>query len=227
MGSAVGSRDWTGPGLEAAACGPPLGRQFYDREARVVARDLLGAIVCHRVGGRLARARIVETEAYVGTQDLASHSSHGRTPRTETMFGPPGHAYVYLIYGMYCMFNVVVSGLGDAQAVLVRAAEPLDGLGARLDGPGRLARGLGITLAQNGADLVTSDLRLLPGRRPERVEVTARIGVDYAGPWASEPLRFLDADSRWVSRGAGGRRRGQAVGRRGRGAGDGDRGNGA
>src|SRR5688572_29107402 len=130
-----------------------LRRPFYDRPAIDVAHDLIGKILVHRLPcdddeGVVARCRIVETEAYVGPHDLACHASKGRTGRTEVMFGPPGHAYVYLIYGMYRMLNVVTSGVGDAQAVLIRAAEPLRGWDADLSGPGRLARALKLT----GAD---------------------------------------------------------------------------
>src|SRR5438309_11559413 len=114
-----------------------LGRAFYERPAIDIARDLLGKILVHRVGKRTLRARIVETEAYVGAHDLPCHASKGRTRRTEVMFGPGGHAYVYLIYGMYEMFNIVASVEEDAQAVLIRAAEPMDGWDANLSGPGK------------------------------------------------------------------------------------------
>lgn len=116
------------------------------------------------------------------------------------MFGPAGHAYVYLVYGMHHMLNVVTGGVGEAQAVLLRAAEPLGGLELRMDGPGRLARAFGIGGEHNGADLVASDLFIAPGSPPARVSRTPRVGVDYAGAWAAAPLRFLDADSAHVSR---------------------------
>src|SRR3954454_2197471 len=103
-----------------------LPRSFYARPAEELAPDLLGKILVRRYRGKLLRARIVETEAYVGEHDLACHASKGRTNRTEVMFGPPGHAYVYLIYGMYDMLNIVTGKPGVAQAVLIRAAEPLD-----------------------------------------------------------------------------------------------------
>src|SRR5512136_2473227 len=104
-----------------------LDRSFFQRDAEQLARDLIGAILVHRFRNREYRARIVEAEAYIGPHDLASHSSRGRTKRTEIMFGPAGHAYVYLIYGMYEMFNIVTGHTGSGQAVLIRAAEPLDG----------------------------------------------------------------------------------------------------
>src|SRR5258706_7626447 len=119
-----------------------LPHAFYNRPAIDVARDLIGKILVRRVRGKEFRARIVETEAYIGTHDLACHASKGRTARTEVMFGPAGHAYVYFIYGMYDMLNIVASNVDDAQAVLVRAAEPLDDWKAGLSGPGKLAPAL-------------------------------------------------------------------------------------
>jgi DNA-3-methyladenine glycosylase len=181
--------------------GTPLDEGFYARPARVVARALLGKVLVH---GRRA-GRIVETEAYVGPQDLACHASRGRTRRTELLWGPPARAYVYFIYGMHWCFNAVTGREGLAAAVLVRGLEPLWGFDepVRLDGPARLCRALGITGAQNGADLVTSKLRILderavPGRSVRR---GPRIGVDYAGPWADRPLRFWVEGSPGVSRG--------------------------
>src|SRR5207248_3413144 len=166
-----------------------------------LAEALIGKVLVRRYRGREYRARIVETEAYVGPEDLAAHSSKGRTARTEVMFGPPGRAYVYFIYGMYDMFNIVAGPHGSGQAVLVRAAEPLDGWDANLSGPGKLARAMHITLAQNRIDLTGDDLFLMggPADRP-RVVRTTRIGVDYAQHWKDAPLRFLDADSPAVSR---------------------------
>ena len=178
-----------------------LGRSFYDRDAVDVAHDLIGAELVHVVGGQTLRARIVEAEAYVGPHDLASHSSKGRTKRTEVMFGPPGHAYVYFIYGMHEMFNIVVAAEGDAQAVLIRAAEPLDGWDVNLSGPARFARGMRITRAENGADLTGDRLYLTKaGRLEARVIRSPRVGVDYAREWKDALLRFSDADSRAVSK---------------------------
>ena len=180
---------------------PKLTRDFYARPAEVVARDLLGKVIVRRVHRRELRARIVETEAYVGEHDLASHSSKGRTARTEVMFGPPGYVYVYLIYGMHDMFNIVCAAEGDAQAVLVRAAEPISGVDVSLSGPGRLARGLHISRRDNGVDLTGDRLFLVDdGGRPSKVVRTPRIGVDYAGAWKDELLRFIDAGSRAVSK---------------------------
>src|SRR6516165_10585537 len=140
-----------------------LQHPFFERPALELAQNLIGTILVRRFRGREYRARICETEAYVGAHDLACHASKGRTRRTEVMFGPAGHAYVYLIYGMYPMFNIVASVPGDAQAVLIRAAEPLDGWDADLSGPGKLTRAFGITCTQNGVDLAGRELFLLEG----------------------------------------------------------------
>jgi DNA-3-methyladenine glycosylase len=173
-----------------------LGHRFFRRPAVELAPDLLGTILVRRTGGQKYRVRITEAEAYVGAHDLACHASKGRTRRTEVMFGPGGHAYVYLIYGMYEMFNIVASVENDAQAVLIRAADPLDGWKADLSGPGKLTRALQITRAENGIDLTDDDLFLLsdPDYQPQ-VVTTKRVGVDYAKEWKDEMLRFLDAKS--------------------------------
>jgi DNA-3-methyladenine glycosylase len=178
-----------------------LGRRFYQRPAIDLAPALIGTILVHRVGGERYRARIVETEAYCGQHDLASHSSKGRTRRTEVMFGEAGHAYVYFIYGMYEMFNVVAATVDDPQAVLVRAAEPLDGWDADLSGPGKLARAFEIARSDNGIDLTGDKLFFLPDPGPPpRILRAKRIGVDYAGKWKDELFRFIDADSKSVSK---------------------------
>jgi DNA-3-methyladenine glycosylase len=178
-----------------------LAGDFYARPAIDVARDLLGTVLVRRYRGRSYRARIVETEAYIGSHDLASHASKGRTARTDVMFGPPGRAYVYLIYGMHEMLNVVTSIEGDPQAVLIRAGEPLDGWDADLSGPGKLARAMRITRALNATALTSDALYFTPSPGPPpRVVTGVRVGIDYAGEWKHELLRFMDADSRAVSR---------------------------
>jgi DNA-3-methyladenine glycosylase len=183
--------------------GPLLARPFYERTALQVARALLGKVLVHKTGGKTRSGRIVETEAYLGQHDLASHSSRGRTPRTELLFGPAGHAYVYFIYGMYFCFNVVTGRLGVPSAVLVRGLEPVSGLEphTRTDGPGRLTRALGIGRAENGADLTTSSLYILDGPPPKRGSVRRgpRVGVEYAGSWARRPFRFWVEGSHGVS----------------------------
>lgn len=179
---------------------PPL---FYAREAAVVARDLLGKVLVHEVHGTLRRARIVEAEAYVGPHDLAAHSAKGRTARNAAMWGPPGRAYVYFVYGMHWMLNVVTGPRTVAkrgQAVLLRAAEPLDGWNADLSGPARLAKAFGITRAHDHGDLCRGPLRIVDGPAPAAIVADRRIGVDYAGDWAHAELRFLDAESLHVSR---------------------------
>jgi DNA-3-methyladenine glycosylase len=178
-----------------------ISNSFYKRDAETLARDLIGAILVHRRRGRAYRARIVEAEAYIGPHDLASHSSKGRTKRTEVMFGPAGRAYVYLIYGMYEMFNIVAGKTGSGQAVLIRAAEPLGDWDADLAGPGKLTRALGITRPMNGLDLTGKRLYLMqdPQYRP-RIRRAKRIGVEYAGEWKHRMLRFFDDRSAAVTR---------------------------
>jgi DNA-3-methyladenine glycosylase len=169
-----------------------LPRSFYARDTVAVARDLLGQVLVH--GNR--SCRIVETEAYVGPFDLACHASRGRTPRTEVMFGRPGHAYVYLIYGMYHLLNLVTESEGFPAAVLIRAGEP------NAKGPGLLCRELAITREQHGADITTAGpLRVELGGAPnEEIVTTTRIGISYAGEWANKPLRFYLKGNPWVSR---------------------------
>ncbi len=170
-----------------------LRHAFFERPAIELARDLIGTILVRRFRGREYRARIRETEAYVGPHDLACHASKGRTRRTEVMFGPAGHAYVYFIYGMYDMLNIVASHVDDPQAVLIRGAVPLDGWKADLSGPGKLTRAMHITRAQNAIDLTGDTLFLLydPAHRPQ-IATTKRIGIDYAGEWKDALLRFVD-----------------------------------
>ena len=176
------------------ANGKQLGRTFFAQSAVDLATALPGVVMVRRVGRKLRRARIVEVEAYLGPQDLASHSSKGRTGRTEVMFGPPGHAYVYFVYGMHWMFNVVAGVEGEAHAVLIRGAEPLDGWQADLTGPAKLARHFKIARRENGQDITGNDIHFLPdaGYRP-RIIKTKRIGVEYAGRWKDRLLRFVDA----------------------------------
>ncbi len=170
-----------------------LRQEFYEKPAVELANHLLGKILVRRVKGILRRARIVDTEAYCGVKDLASHSSKGRTARTEVMFGPAGRAYVYFVYGMHEMFNIVGGTVGDAQAVLVRGAEALDGWEANLSGPAKLAAAFGITRKDNGIHLSGDDLYIVddPGYRP-RIARRKRIGVDYAKRWKDRLLRFVD-----------------------------------
>ncbi len=182
-------------------------REFYDRDTVTVARELLGKSLVH---GRVA-GRIVETEAYLGGDDLASHSARGITKRTQVIFGPPGHAYVYFIYGMYECLNFVVGPEGTAGAVLIRAAEPVAGIAlmqrrrpnasaiAKLaSGPGNLTLAFGITRAQNGVDVTRGKLvvREWEDEPPIEIGVTARIGIRQC---ADLPLRFVVAGNAAVS----------------------------
>lgn len=179
-----------------------LPRRFYDRDTTRVARELLGMELVHVADGVARVGRIVETEAYLGPHDLAAHSARGLTPRTAPMFGPPGHAYVYLIYGMHHCFNVVTEREGHAAAVLVRAVEPVANLEGRTAGPGLLCRALGIDRRLNGHDLLSDDLFIARPARAVRFSVARRprVGVDYAGPWARRLLRFYVKGSPCVSR---------------------------
>ena len=193
-----------------------LPRRLYLQTTLRVARALLGKTLVHDGPEGRTAGRIVEVEAYRGPADRAAHSSGGRrTPRNEVMYGPPGYAYVYFIYGMYFCMNVVCQPAGVPEAVLLRALEPLEGVELmrrrrelaegpewRLcRGPGALCRALGIGRAENGADLVRGPLRIVdaPPVPAARVARTARIGVAYAGADAARPWRFLVRGSPAVS----------------------------
>jgi DNA-3-methyladenine glycosylase len=183
-----------------------LPRSFYSRPTVDVARGLLGKLIVHDQAEVRRIGRIVETEAYLGAADPASHAYRGMTPRTRVLFGPPGHAYVYLIYGMYHCLNVVAEEEGSAGCVLIRAIEPLAHVAQSGSGPGRLTRALGITLEQNGADLTRGPLTIReepiredPGRAGAlAIGVSPRIGIREAVDW---PLRFFLAHNSHVSRG--------------------------
>ncbi len=192
---------------------------FFDRPADVVARELLGALVVSRAGGTLTSARIVETEAYLGYRDPASHGYlHRRNERNAALFGPPGSWYVYLSYGIHWCANLVCEREGTASAVLLRALEPVEGIGAmrerrgRVDdrdlcsGPGKLCQALGITRALDGRLMPGAEVVVLPPTvaLPVEVGVTPRIGITKAADW---PLRFLVRDNPHVSGRAGARGR--------------------
>jgi DNA-3-methyladenine glycosylase len=178
-----------------------------------VAQGLIGALLVHQSVDGPAGGFIVETEAYLGPDDRASHASRGRTGRTEMMFGPPGLAYVYLIYGMYNCLNVVTEPEGYPAAVLIRALEPC--MGQELmrrrrprasqeeelaNGPGKLCQALGVERGMNGWNLRTSALRLTPGRTAKEIGTGPRIGVSYAGLWQEKPWRFYELGNRNLSR---------------------------
>jgi DNA-3-methyladenine glycosylase len=186
-----------------------LGRGFYERATIDVARDLLGKVLVH---GDVA-GMIVETEAYLGGDDLASHSAAGITNRTRVIFGPPGHAYVYLSYGMHDCLNIVAERDGTPGCVLIRALEPVDGIEemrtrrpkARSDrdlasGPGKLTQAMAITRKYSGVDMTHGDLVVRSGPRTSSfaIAVTPRIGITKC---ADLPLRFLIRGNRFVSGG--------------------------
>jgi len=179
-----------------------LPRPFYDRDTIVVARELLGKHLVHVAAGETRIGRIVEVEAYLGEHDLAAHSSKGRTARTQIMFGPPGYAYVYLIYGMHHCMNVVTEPEGNGAAVLLRALEPVSSLASRTNGPGLLCRAMGIDRRLNGHDLLSEDFFIAdPGADDEmRILKGPRIGVEYAKHWAKRHLRFYLKGNPFVSR---------------------------
>ena len=181
---------------------PPVTAAYFGRDARALARALVGAYLVHDEASGRKVARIVETEAYRGPKDLACHARFGLTRRTRSLLGPPGHAYVFMIYGMHQCFNVVGLRAGAGHAVLVRAGEPVVGLpdGARCEGPGRFARALGITRDDDGRPLSTRPLYVSARRGKVRIGVSARVGVGYAGAFAEAPWRFFDRDSDNVSR---------------------------
>ena len=173
-----------------------LNRSFFRQPAPLLAKALLGVIITRRLHGVLRRARLLEVEAYCGPDDLASHSSKGRTKRTEVMFGPPGYAYVYFIYGMHWMFNIVCGVEGHANAVLIRSGQPLDGWEANLIGPARFAQAFHITGDDNAMDLCGQDICLFADLDyRSNVKKTKRIGVDYAGRWKDRHLRFIDRNN--------------------------------
>ena len=172
--------------------GSVLGPDFFARDTLDVAGDLLGKVLVRQVDGEVRWGRLVEVEAYCGPEDRAAHSWRGLTPRTRVMFGPPGHAYVYFIYGMHNCLNFVTRPEGSPQAILVRALEPGPGVG-RCSGPGLVCRALDVDRTLNGAPLQPPVLYVLDdGFRPAPGEVarTPRIGVEYAGEWAELPWRF-------------------------------------
>jgi DNA-3-methyladenine glycosylase len=195
----------------------PLPAAFYARDTELVARDLLGAVLECTVRGTRCRGRIVETEAYTGEEDLACHAAAGRTARTEVLYGPPGRAYVYLIYGMHWCVNAVTRAAGLPSAVLIRAVEPVEGIGAMrrrrgarpdrelTNGPAKLCDAFGITGPRfHGVSLISSALRILAGDAiaGSDVAVTPRIGISKA---ADEPLRWIVRSSAYVSGRSGGR----------------------
>ncbi|HVB79599.1 MAG TPA: DNA-3-methyladenine glycosylase [Candidatus Binataceae bacterium] len=194
-----------------------LPRSFYARSVLVVARECVGKLLVHRTPEGEAAGRIVEAEAYRGPLDLAAHSARGLTKRTAVMFGPPGYAYVYLIYGTSWAMNIIVASEGEPHGVLLRALEPVCGLDLMMrrrggiaadareltNGPGKLTQALGITGEDYGRDLCGEGVFLEePGGATiaaAKVGRSARINVDYAGAWATKRWRFYERGNRYVS----------------------------
>lgn len=198
-----------------------LSREFYNRDAVIVAEELLGKVLVHEVDGQRISAQIVEAEAYMGIEDKAAHSYGGRrTPRVEVMYGDPGFSYIFLIYGMYCCFNIVTSEKGNPQAVLIRAAEPLEGMermaqmrfgriyeqltkGQRrglTNGPGKLCGALSLDRSFNGVDLCGNEVYVEEGRSGKLgIVTTKRVGIDYAEEAKDYPWRFYAAGNEYVS----------------------------
>jgi len=186
-----------------------LPRSFYDRPTLEVARDLLGSVITFRTKQTSLSARIVEVEAYIGRDDPACHAAGGLTERNRVMFGRPGFSYIYFIYGMYNCFNIVTEKKGFPAAVLLRAAEPVDGIESMrerspkgrveqiLSGPGKFCRSFGLTRDHSGVDLTESTLYLTAGEgRPGRIVTTTRIGIKTG---TELPYRFYLAESEAVS----------------------------
>jgi len=198
-----------------------LNREFYSRDTITVAKDLLGKILVHNYDGNIIKGKIVETEAYLGINDKAAHSYGGRkTKRVETMYGPPGVAYVYFIYGMYYCFNIVTKEEGTPEAVLVRAVEPVENIDQMAinrfkkpyeeltryqkrnltNGPGKLCMALNIGKEQNGLDLCGDILYLEEGEKENfNIVTTTRIGIDYAEEAKDFPYRFYIEGNPYVS----------------------------
>ncbi len=190
-----------------------LPREFYARPVLLVARECIGKVLVHRTGQGIAAGRVVEVEAYRGPLDLAAHSARGLTKRTAAMYGPPGYAYVYLLYGISWAINIVTTADGEPHAVLIRAIEPLRGIALMArrrgkspdsreltNGPGKLTNALAITGADYGRDLCGGQLYLEHSDLPVgKVGRSPRINVDYAGDWALKRWRFYERGNRYVS----------------------------
>ena len=199
-----------------------LPRKFFNRDPREVCRELLGKLIVRREGRKLLAGRIVEVEAYLGADDLAAHAAAGRTARNQVLFGPPGHAYVYFIYGVHYCLNISCMPKGKAGCVLIRALEPVAGMKEMAQarglselnfqssrdlrklttGPGRLCEALSITRPRdNDKDMLSSqsDLQVMDdGYQVEKVRVTKRVGITKS---AEMPLRYVIAGNAYVSRG--------------------------
>jgi DNA-3-methyladenine glycosylase len=193
-----------------------LKKNFYNQKTIKVARDILGKFLVRKIGGKMLAGKIVETEGYVGSSDLASHASRGKTARTALMFGPPGYAYVYLVYGLNYCFNVVTEGENYPAAVLIRAVEPADGIDLMrrhrhsprddkniTNGPGKLCQALKIDKKFNDTDL-TGNVLWIEDRglkiKSSDIVSAKRVGVDYARQYKNKPWRFYLRGNPFVSK---------------------------
>ena len=202
-------------------------KSFYNRKTLKVAQEILGKFLVRKIGKKIIAGKIVETEGYVGPNDLASHASRGKTARTAPMFGPPGHAYIYLVYGLNYCFNIVTEKKNYPAAVLIRALEPINGIDIMLqnrqlnkkqkqklnsqnsilktltNGPGKLCQALKIDKILNNADLTDGALWLEDRGlkiKPREIVAARRVGVDYAGKYKNKPWRFYLKGNQFVSK---------------------------
>lgn len=179
-----------------------LPKTFYEQDTIDVAKGLLGKYLVRFTKGQQKIGKIVEVEAYLGEHDKACHSAKGKTKRTEIMFKSGGHAYVYLIYGMYHCFNVVTEQEGIGSAVLIRALEPIKNINMRTQGPGLLTKAMNIDRSLNGHDLLSDDLFICDAEEinVEAIIAKPRIGVAYAQEWSTKLLRFYIKNNQFVSK---------------------------
>ena len=179
-----------------------LPRSFYERDTIIVAKELLGKYLIHKYEEQEYIGKIVEVEAYIGQHDLASHSSKGLTPRTKVMYGPPGFAYIYLIYGMYYCTNIVTEIEGIGAAILLRAIEPIKNIQAKTQGPGLLSKAMYIDKRLNQHDLTSDTFYIaeIKNEPPFSIVEKPRIGVHYAKEWAEKLLRFYIRDNAFISK---------------------------
>ena len=194
-----------------------LNRKFFQQKTERVAKELLGKVLVRKIGNKILSGTIVETEAYIGPHDLASHASRGRTDRSDIMFREAGNWYVYMIYGFYYCLNIVTEEKDYPAAVLIRALEPLEGIEIMkkyrnvdnvanfTSGPGKLCKALAIDKSLNCASATSKNSKLYIEDRSmkiprNKIAKSTRIGVDYAGHWKDKLLRFYVKDSRFVSK---------------------------
>lgn len=180
-----------------------LTRDFYNRDPIIVAKDLLGKYLIYKKKDATHIGKIVEVEAYLGPQDLAAHTSKGKTKRNAVMFGEPGHAYVYFIYGIYYCLNVVTGPRNHGAAILIRGLEPVQDIHHRTNGPGLLCKAMEINLKLNGHDLLSNDFYIAEDTNDKQkftIVKKPRIGVAYAKHWAKRLLRFYIKNNPHVSK---------------------------